>query len=115
MSNPVNIDTVITYTGKLNKFEKSKVNAAVQSGKSLGCILDDIAMYRSNVTIGSKIQDELNAKVKNKCSSKVQLDLKKEVEPPPLDAWEEREKQKQNIRDQTNKFINLQKNKKRRK
>lgn len=115
MNTPINLETVITYTGKLNKFEKSNVHAAIQQGKSLGYILDNIAIIRSKGTFENKVQDQLNSKIKNRCSSKVQLDLKKDSQTNQLNPFEQRELQKEKIRQSTNNFINLQDNKRKKK
>ena len=111
MTSPINLDTVMTYTGKLNKFEKSKVNEDLKQGKSLGSILDRVAISRSQGAVENKVQDQLNSKIKNYCSSKVQLDLKKDSQTNQLNRFEQKELQKEKIRQQTNKFINLQKDK----
>ena len=111
MTTPINLDLIVTYTGKLNKLEKSKANAGLQEGKSLGSILDEIAISRSQNFIGIKLQDQKNSKIKNHCSSKVQLDLKKDSQTNQLNYFEQKELQKEKIRQQTNNFINLQQSK----
>lgn len=111
MSTPINLDTVSNFTGKLNKQEKSIAKAGLESGKSFGSILDEIAISRMNVSIDNKRQDQLNSKIKNYCSSKAQLNLKVDSQTNERNHWEQRELQKDKIRDITNQVINLQKKK----
>lgn len=109
MSTPMNLDSITNFTGKLNKQEKTLAKAGLESGKAFGSILDDIAIARSRTSIDDKIQDQLNSKIKNHCSSKVQLNLKKDSQTNEPNHWEQRELQKNKIRDITNQVINLQK------
>lgn len=111
MSTPLNIDTVITYTGKLNKTEKAIATNGLTNHNTLGNIINDIALSRSNITILDKMQDQKNSKIKNPCSSKVQLDLKVDSQTNQLNHWEQRQQEIDKVRNKTNEFINLQKSK----
>lgn len=102
--NEPNIDHIATFTGKLNRVEKSKVKAALEAGKGLGQILDEIAIWREKVAKEEKIQDDKNAKIKNPCKPNTSIKPK----PNPLTAYEKQEQLRKQIREKTNAFINLQ-------
>lgn len=115
MTTLLNIDTIVNYTGKLNKAEKAIVTNGLTNQHSLGNILNDIALSRSNITILDKMQDQKNAKIKNPCKSKVQLNLKVDSQTNQLNHWEQREQEIEKVRKKTNEFINLQQSKRKKK
>jgi len=106
----LSIDTIITYTGKLNTVEKKKVMAGIESGKSLGSILNDITLFRDKIQMDNLLQDNQAGLVKNPVKSKVKLDMKKDSQDnKPLNPWEQKENIKNQVRSKTDDLINLPK------
>jgi hypothetical protein len=105
--NEPNIDYIASFTGKLNRVEKIKVRAALTAQKSIGEILDEIAIYRQQVQTEEKIQDKQNSKIKNSCPPNIKINHKL-----PNNTITPFEQQKRNIRAITDDYINLQKKRK---
>ncbi len=103
-----NLATIISFTGKLNRVEKSKVNAALEANKNIGQILDEIALFREKVSLEEKKQDEKNDKVKNVSKSPTETLEKLKPKPSPLTPYEKQEVLRKQIREKTNQYINLQ-------
>lgn len=114
MTTPINLETIVQYTGKLNKAEKAMTKVNLENKKSLGTMLNDIALARGGSTHDwlNQMQDAKNSKIKNPCSSKVPLDLKKDSQTNQLNHWEQRQKVMEQMHEKTDQFINLQKSKK---
>lgn len=114
---PLNLETVAVYTGKLNRQEKQLINNLLSEGKSLGEVLDEIAIFREGVTLDLTLaQDHKNSNIKNVCFSKFPLDLKRmSAQKDSLNPAQQLEAKKKEIRSKTDEFINLQNNKKNKK
>lgn len=107
-TNHITLEAIQTWTGKLNKIEKGKVNSSLVVGKSLGQILNEISIHRANFKKEIQAQDVRNSKIKNPCLSSVALNLKVDSQTNELNKWEIKDQKKKEIKQQTDQFINLQ-------
>lgn len=103
------LESILTYTGKLNRVEKMKVAAGMEAGKSLGQILDDITLFRDRVRQENLLQDNHNSMVKNPFKAKNKVNINKDSQTNQLNSYEKKENQKNQIRAKTDEFINLPK------
>jgi len=106
MSEP-NLDPIVAFTGKLNRIEKQKTVEALKLGKSIGQILDDIAIHRDKIANEQKVQDRKNEAIKNPIE-KINVKPKR----TPLTPWEKEQRLRDQIRKKTDQLINLQNKKK---